>query len=133
MGLCIVVIENLPAPGGKVAASGRPAAEALPAAEPPAHPAVLEGDELVLRLGGPGGVVAAAAPRPATQAPAAAPAPKAAAAPAPHDSYVVQQGDTLSGIAQRELGSARLADELARLNGISDPSALRVGQVLKLR
>jgi hypothetical protein len=132
VGLCIVVIENLHAPGGKAAASGRPAADAVPpAAEPPLHPEVLDGDELVLRLGGPGGVVAAAAPRPA--APAPAPAPKSTAAPVQHDTYVVQQGDTLSGIAQRELGSARLADELARLNGISDPAALRVGQVLKLR
>jgi len=133
VGLCIVVIENLPAPGSKVAASGRPARDAVPAAEPPLHPEVLDDDVLVLRLGGPGGVAAAPAPRPPTPAPATAPAPKAAAAPAKHDTYVVQQGDTLSGIAQRELGSARLADELARLNGISDPSALRIGQVLKLR
>jgi pyruvate/2-oxoglutarate dehydrogenase complex dihydrolipoamide acyltransferase (E2) component len=133
VGLCIVVIENLHAPGGKVAASGRPTSQAAPAAEPPLHPAVLDDDVLVLRLGGPGGVAAAPAPRPAAPAPAPAPAAKAAAAPAQHDTYVVQQGDTLSGIAQRELGSARLADELARLNGISDPTALRVGQVLKLR
>ena len=134
MGLCIVVIENLHAPGGKAAASGRAAPDTVPpAAPPPLHPAVLDGDELVLRLGGPGGIVAAPAPRPAAPPATPAPAPKAPAAPAQHDTYVVQQGDTLSGIAQRELGSARLADELARLNGISDPAALRVGQVLKLR
>ncbi|HEX5011993.1 MAG TPA: LysM domain-containing protein [Planctomycetota bacterium] len=134
MGLCIVVIENLHAPGGKAAASGRAAADAvLPAAEPPLHPEVLAGDELVLRLGGPGGVVAAPAPRRAAPASPPAQTSRSPAAPAQHDTYVVQQGDTLSGIAQRELGSARLADELARLNGISDPAALRAGQVLKLR
>jgi LysM domain len=129
--LGIVVIENLPAPSGKVAASGRPAAPAAPAAEPPPKPAALDGDVLVLRLGGPGG--AAGKPAAKAQAPAPRAAQPAEEPPAAAATYVVQPGDTLSGIAARELGSARLADELARLNGITDPGALRIGQVLKLR
>jgi nucleoid-associated protein YgaU len=53
--------------------------------------------------------------------------------PSSGDEYLVQPGDTLSGIAQRLLGSAALADELARLNGISDPDGLLAGQVIRLR
>jgi len=104
--------------------------------ERPAEPvAVLEGDALVLRLGLPGGLPgpAPAAPGGAPPAtPPAAPPPRAADLPAPA-TYVVQPGDTLSEIAERELGSSTLADGLARLNGLHDPSALRVGQVLRLR
>lgn len=43
--------------------------------------------------------------------------------------YTVQPGDTLSGIALR-LGIAQ--DTLAALNGLSNPNALKVGQVLRL-
>jgi membrane-bound lytic murein transglycosylase D len=43
--------------------------------------------------------------------------------------YVVRQGDSLARIASR-MGVD--ADELAALNGVSDPRALRVGQVLDL-
>ncbi len=45
------------------------------------------------------------------------------------DTYVVRPGDTLSQIAQR-LGTTAFA--LARLNGIANPSAIYVGQVLRL-
>ncbi len=127
MGLSIVVVEHLPAPG-RARAAPRPAASAPPAPRPEPEPVgVLEGDWLVLRLGG-----SAPAPPPSAKAspPQQQPAP---APPAAHDTYVVQAGDTLSRIAQRELGSARLADELARLNGIEDPTSLRPGQVLRLR
>ena len=51
----------------------------------------------------------------------------------PANYYVVQAGDTLSAIAQARLGSARLADDLARLNGIEDPASIHPGQVLRLR
>ncbi len=131
VGLSVIVIENLPAPGRASAAPAPPAAPSRPA-EPVQ---ILEGDSLVLRLGLPGGRIAAApAPHPgATSArPPAAPPPRAPA-DAAADAYVVQPGDTLSEIAERLLGSASLADSLARLNGIRDPSALRAGQVLKLR
>ena len=51
-------------------------------------------------------------------------------APAPADGlYVVQPGDTLSGIAVRFHTTVR---ELARANGIADPNRLRVGQRLRL-
>jgi nucleoid-associated protein YgaU len=120
VGLSIVVVESLPAPrrAGRATAAARPAP---PPVAPPEPVALLDGDVLVLRLGGPT-PPSPAAPR--TEPPEDAPA---------ADTYVVQQGDTLSRIAQRELGSAQLADELARLNGLADPSALKVGQVLRLR
>jgi arylsulfatase A-like enzyme len=48
------------------------------------------------------------------------------------DSYTVKEGDTLAQIAQRELGSAELAGDLARLNGLPADAALKAGQVLRL-
>jgi len=44
----------------------------------------------------------------------------------------VVKGDTLSRIAQRELGSAGRWQQIATLNGIRDPNSIRVGQQLKL-
>ena len=49
------------------------------------------------------------------------------------DYHVVQTGETLSSIAQECLGSALMAAELARLNGLTDPDKIEVGQVLYLR
>lgn len=46
--------------------------------------------------------------------------------------YTVKDGDTLGAIASRELGSSSRADEIAALNGISDPALIRKGAVLKL-
>jgi LysM repeat protein len=43
--------------------------------------------------------------------------------------YKVRSGDTLTAIAARFGTTVRV---LAQLNGISDPSRLRIGQVLKL-
>ncbi|MFA7439290.1 LysM peptidoglycan-binding domain-containing protein, partial [Castellaniella sp.] len=62
-----------------------------------------------------------------------APAPVAdhsssAVAPA-QGTYVVRSGDTLYGIAQRHGLSV---DQLKQLNGITDPTQLAIGQVLRL-
>jgi LysM repeat protein len=142
----MLVVERLPAPARRAPGS-QPAApqtapqvtSPAPAPEPVVPPAVLDGDVLVFRLGGAPGLAAAPAPAPPPQQRPVAPPPQPTPAlqqttpPAGHDTYVVKAGDTLSSIAQRELGSAQLAGELARLNKIADPAALRVGQVLKLR
>jgi hypothetical protein len=66
-----------------------------------------------------GGVTSATTPAPATPAPSAA-------------TYTVRSGDTLSAIAARVLGNANRWQEIANLNSIRDPRALRVGQVLRL-
>jgi len=96
-------------------------------------------DSLVLRLGRvpdpaeapPAGEPAA----PPAEAPVPAPADAGATAPAmsPDEYYVVRPGDTLSSIAREQLGSALLAGELARINRLSDPNQLEVGQILYLR
>lgn len=130
MGLTVVVIENLPAPDRRGAA-----VPAVAAPEVPEPVELLDGDQLVLRLGGVGGRREPRSQSPATPAASAEVAPRPASRQTddPSDFHVVQPGDTLSQIAERYLGSAQRADELARLNGLGDPSALRVGQVLKLR
>ncbi|MBI1849543.1 MAG: LysM peptidoglycan-binding domain-containing protein [Planctomycetes bacterium] len=46
--------------------------------------------------------------------------------------YVVGQGDTLSVIAKRLLGSAARWKEIADLNGIEDPARLKIGQELRI-
>lgn len=72
----------------------------------------------------------------------AKPAPVAKAAPGKPSSgaavppsgrvYVVKSGDTLSKIAQRELGKASRWPEISRLNGLRDPNKIQPGQRLRL-
>jgi len=57
-------------------------------------------------------------------------APKAA--PSADLEYVVQEGDTLAGIAEEKLGSSEKWELLAQANGIDDPRTLRVGQKLTI-
>lgn len=52
--------------------------------------------------------------------------------PPEHRTVVVQPGETLGQIAQRELGSVRRIAEIVELNGIEDPDDIRAGAVLKL-
>ena len=52
--------------------------------------------------------------------------------PASERTYTVKSGDTLSDIAKRELGATSRAQEIADLNGVTDPTRLKAGQVLKL-
>jgi LysM repeat protein len=72
-----------------------------------------------------------------TESPTPSPSPSASPSPSPSPSgspevpktYVVQSGDTLSGIALSL--DISMADLIA-LNGITDPNRIRPGQVLKL-
>ncbi len=50
----------------------------------------------------------------------------------PSRTYTVRKGDTLSSIAAAQLGDDARWREIARLNGLQDPDAIRVGQKLKL-
>jgi nucleoid-associated protein YgaU len=61
--------------------------------------------------------------------PAASAAPPASPDPG---TYVIAGGDTLGTIAQRTLGSARRAGEIARANGMTLDASLRVGKVLRI-
>ena len=64
---------------------------------------------------------------------AAPPAPQPAAAPA-NETYTVQSGDTLSGIAKKVLGNANAYMEIFNANKdqLSDPDKIKPGQVLKI-
>ena len=53
----------------------------------------------------------------------------AASTPQGENTYTVQAGDTLSGIASKY---GTTYQELAALNGIADPNVIYVGQVLKV-
>lgn len=46
--------------------------------------------------------------------------------------YTVQKGDTLSAIAQRELGAASKWPEIQRLNGIPNADLIYPGQTLRI-
>jgi LysM repeat protein len=74
---------------------------------------------------------------PMAVSPVSSGSPEVPASP-PEATWVVQPGDTLSGIARQlqRTGtpgtSAELVQTLARLNGLSDPDRISVGQVLTL-
>jgi len=44
--------------------------------------------------------------------------------------YLIQDGDTLSGIAESQCGDVNLVDALAAMNRIEDPNLIFAGQVL---
>lgn len=88
------------------------------------------GDELRLPSGAAAGAAPGAAPAQATAAMGWSPA--APSARAPGGDYVVQKGDTLSEIAQRQLGSADRWKDLVAANPGLDPRKLKVGQRLTL-
>lgn len=46
--------------------------------------------------------------------------------------YTVKAGDTLWAIAKKQLGDGAKADDLAKLNNLSNPNLINVGQVIKL-
>lgn len=47
-------------------------------------------------------------------------------------SYTVKAGDTLWTIAKREFGNGAKYTEIAKINNLSNPNLIRIGQVLKL-
>lgn len=55
-----------------------------------------------------------------------------APSPAKARSYTVKAGDTLSRIAATRLGDYKRWQELATLNGIRDPDAIKPGQTIRL-
>ena len=73
----------------------------------------------------PGGTPGASPTPGGTPTPVPSPTPE----PSPFEEYTVQQGDSLSSIAQ-QFGTT--ADELARINSITDPNSLSVGQKLQV-
>ena len=46
--------------------------------------------------------------------------------------YTIKQGDTLWGIAKKNFNDGSKYKDLAKLNSISNPNSLKVGQVIKL-
>ena len=124
-------------PTGGVGSAGPPPASTIPSVVAPSEPSSTAGG------GGPSADPATPEPTPepttATEAPAATPVatstpppstPAPTAAPTTSgETYRVKSGDTLVAIAARFGTTTRV---LIRLNGIDDPSRLRVGQILKL-
>lgn len=58
--------------------------------------------------------------------------PSMAVVPPAFREYTVRQGDTLEGIARRELGAARHADAISRANPYTNLDPLRTGLVIRL-
>ena len=52
--------------------------------------------------------------------------------PEPPRTIVVQPGETLGQIAQRELGTVKRLPEILELNAIEDPDLVRAGTTLRL-
>jgi nucleoid-associated protein YgaU len=76
-------------------------------------------------------VVADIKVKPGAQQPTSAPAASGGGAA---QTYTVQSGDTLSGIAKRFLGNANAYMDIFNMNRdqLSDPDKIKPGQVLKL-
>lgn len=107
--------------------SGIPASE-LAAAETRAETLAAENEDLKTQL----------AAQPEVAAPAETEEEPAATEPSEDEgsteivgqSYTVERGDTLRGIAQEFYGDPELSDYLAEVNNISDPTTISVGQKL---
>lgn len=113
-----VVIARLPATGSPVAGTSPSPSAALAASSPAPSP-----------VASPSSAPSATLRPTATPSPSRSLAPSPAASPSPSATYRVKFGDTLSGIAARFGTTVKV---LAELNGIADPSLIRVGQVLVL-
>lgn len=49
-----------------------------------------------------------------------------------YEEYTIQQGDTLSGIAQTKLGDSNKYQDIAKVNNISDPNKIVAGTKIKI-
>jgi nucleoid-associated protein YgaU len=97
---------------------------------------------LVMALGLAGPVLAQDDPMPPSDPDAQTPADKTSSAERDQaaqqasavagEEYVVQKGDTLSGLAERFLGSSGQWKEIADANSISNPDMISVGQKLEI-
>ncbi len=83
--------------------------------------------EKAVAIGKKAGILKADGPREAGKA-----KPAAQTSARPVASYVVQEGDSLSRIAARQLGDSSRYLEIAKLNGLKDPDTLDVGTPLKM-
>ena len=106
------------APAAAKAAESKPAPEAAPAVAPAAEPAVAPAEPVETQ----------SAPAADVAAPAAEQAAVPAAAPA-LATYVVQEGDDMTGVSIRWGVSAA---EIRELNNLGDADQLKPGQILKL-
>ena len=116
------------------AQAGQPSATRTPTVTPTVRPSASvtpTGTPRATATGTPGGTPGISPTPGATPTLAATPtpAPTPTPEPSPFEEYTVQQGDSLSSIAQR-FGTT--ADELARINGITDPNTLDIGQKLQV-
>ena len=108
------------------AQAGQPSATRTPTVTSTVRPSVTPtGTPRATATGTPGGTPGLSPTPGATATPAPTPTPE----PSPFEEYTVQQGDSLSSIAQR-FGTT--ADEVARINGITDPNTLDIGQKLQV-
>ena len=67
-----------------------------------------------------------------TQDPGIAPESSSEASVDKYTTYTVKKGDTLSKIAKALLGKASRYPEIAKLNNLSNPNKISIGQVLKI-
>ena len=126
-----------PAETAAEAAELTPAAEVLTLAEVAAEPEPTPGPQppvAVTLPPPPPREAATAEPEVAVEPPAADPPTTTTPPAAPPRTYVVQPGDTLSGIAARELGSVHRYGDIFEANraALGHPDALRVGQTIVL-
>jgi LysM repeat protein len=67
--------------------------------------------------------------QPVISTPVTTPAPTS---PATEQRYTIKRGDTLAQIAVRFYGDAKRYIDIARVNNITNPGAIRIGQVLRI-
>ncbi len=106
-------------PAGAIDLSASPRSSVLPSTD---APPTASGDP------GAGPTEPAVTPEPTLGGETAAPTSKPTKAPQAR-TYTVQPGDTLIGIAAKYGTTTRA---ISKLNGITDPSSLKIGQVLKI-